>query len=176
MRHTEQRYAAPLPLEGSFRLGEGLFDLNTYLLYFCSLMWYLPAITLICGQSQVKCINHMHTHTHMCRLHLSCINTQNTHTVKKKQCLACLHCLRGSAMNFLAHGVFDTISETAKIVFPLPLKHKPAWCYCCITYFSRSRGFFFPSAMGLLCFKFTLWLIFKFLSFLHPDSKLGRKD
>lgn len=62
--YIEQRFAALLPLEGSFRLGEGLFDLNTYLLYFCSLMWYSPAITLICGQSQVKCIYHIHTQTH----------------------------------------------------------------------------------------------------------------
>lgn len=76
--YIEQHFAALLPLEGSFRLGEGLFDL----LYFCSLMWYSPAITLICGQSQVKCIYHIHAQ--MRRLHWRCINTHKyTHHQKE---------------------------------------------------------------------------------------------
>lgn len=54
---TEQlgRLAPP----GELSTGDGLFDLDTYLLYFCSLMWCSPADTLICGRSQVKCINHV---------------------------------------------------------------------------------------------------------------------
>lgn len=67
-------------------------------------MWYLTGITLICGQSQVKCINHTHTHTDV---YSDAASTRtNTHTIKRSGVFANL---RGSGMNVLAHRVFDTI-------------------------------------------------------------------
>lgn len=61
--------AAVLPLRGGeLSAVKGLFDLNTYLVHFYSLMWCSEAITLICGQAQVSCINHdaqMFTFSHI---------------------------------------------------------------------------------------------------------------
>lgn len=176
MRHTlSSAVQPPCPSRGAFDWGKVCLISTLICFYFCSLMWYLPAITLICGQSQVKCINHMHVHTQMCRLHLKLRKHIQILTLSKRNNV--FTNLRGSAMNLLAHRVFDTISETAKIVFlyrwsknqhdVTPVLHIPT---------GPERHFFFPSVMGCLCFKFTLWLIFKFLSFLHSDSKLERKD
>ena len=164
--YAEQSLAALLPLEGSSRLGEGLFDLNTYLLHFCFLLCgtHQPSLWFVVSLKSSALTAHLRAHTHT---HTDTFSWINTHKYTQHQKGANL---RGSEMNVLARkSVWYRFRKCLDRIH-VPLKKNTSMCYV-FQQVQRQNSYFyfFLLPKWLICLAFTVRQICKLLPFLHPD-------
>lgn len=166
MRRTLSRALQPsCPSRGAFDWGRSFWSQHLSASFlFSYVVLTSHHFDLWSGSSQV----HLPRTSQMCTF--SCVNTQTQiHTPSKRN--GPFANLRGSEMNVLARRVFDIVETVCLDCIHVLLKKIPACCWQCVTYFNRSRAYFFFLPEWLICSVFTLRQICKLLPFLHPNGQ-----